>query len=467
MDSPTLLEKPLAAARCIHAGSPPAASTTPSPPSPPAPPQANPEAYYDSARACFWIRDNRGHWVALNETGVKRFFRSRGVSPNVGQGAFISPLENFVLDVQTTRNIAYAGALSGYGVGVREMLGSRVLVTESPRLIEPRAGRWDTLGCLLVGLFTDEQFDQTPYLFGWLKVALESLRAGTRRTGQALAIAGPSNCGKSLLQKLITELLGGRMAKPYQYMAGLTPFNAHTFTAEHLVIEDEAASSDIRARRAFGSHLKEITANEHQNCHAKNRQPVMLTPFWRLSITVNDEPENLMVLPPIDDSLEDKLILLRARRDPMPMPTGTSEERRVFWETLLGELPAFVDFLLGWEIPEALRSSRFGVAHFHHPELLRAIDDLSPERRLLDLIDAELFRGPLSGHWEGKAEKLAKRLMSSESRSAYEARRVLSFNSACGVYLARLAKKHPGRVSRRLLHGSYLWKIEPPEKGGG
>jgi hypothetical protein len=28
-------------------------------------------------------------------------------------------------------------------------------------------------------------------------------------------------------------------------------------------------------------------------------------------VTVNDEPENLMVLPPIDDSIEDKLIILR------------------------------------------------------------------------------------------------------------------------------------------------------------
>ncbi len=437
----------------------------PKPPEP-APPKP-PEAYYDSPRGFYWIRDNRNGWVQLNETGVKRFARSQGVSSAVQDGQNVSPLDALVLDLQTTRNVTYAGPLSGYKTGVYEVLGNRVLVTDSPRLIEPCVGNWDTLRAMLSGLLTDESFDQTPYLFGWLKVALESLRADQRRTGQALAIAGPSDCGKSLLQKLITDLLGGRAAKPYQYMVGLTPFNSHTFTAEHLVIEDEAASSDIRARRAFGAHLKEITANEHQNCHGKNRQPLTLTPFWRLSITVNDEPENLMVLPPLDDSLEDKLILLKARREGMPMPTETDEQRRIFWQTLIGELPAFVAFLLSWEIPEPLRSARFGIRFFHHPDLLRAIDDLSPERRLLDLIDAELFSGPLDDSWEGKSEQLEKRLTGSESHSAYEARRVLSYNTACGVYLARLANKHPDRISKRLLHGVNLWTLNPPKRGGG
>jgi mono/diheme cytochrome c family protein len=243
--------------------------------------------------------------------------------------------------VQLERNVTYAGPLSGHKVGVYDMPGGRVLVTDSPRLIEPKAGSWETLKALLVGLLTDEHFDQTPYLFGWLKVALESLRAGQRRTGQALAIAGPSGCGKSLLQQLITELLGGRMAKPFDFMVGATPFNAHAFTAEHLVIEDEAASSDIRTRRTFGAYLKGIAANTCQSCHAKNRQPVTLTPFWRLSIPLNDEAENLMVLPPLDESLEDKIILLRARWEAMPMPTGTDEERAAFWQVLVERTARF------------------------------------------------------------------------------------------------------------------------------
>jgi hypothetical protein len=279
-------------------------------------------------------------------------------------------------------------------------------------------------------------------------------------------MAGPHDCGKSLLQNIITLLLGGRMAKPYQFMMGGTPFNYDLFAAEHLMIEDEAASTDIRARRHFGANLKNVTVSEVQRCHAKNRNPVSLTPFWRLTISVNNEPENLMVLPPIEDSIEDKLILLKAHKKPMPARTGTIPERNAFWGSLVAELPAFVDFLLKWEIPIELRSERFGITHFHHPELLRAIDDLAPENRLLTLIDTELFKEGNARHWEGSAMELEKLLTDRDASTSYTARQLFSFNTACGVYLGRLAKKAPTRVSERRGHGGQRrWYINADGEG--
>ena len=425
-----------------------------------------PECYFDSAKNCYWIKDARDTWIQVSESGAKRLFRSHGVAAAVPEGRHVGPLDLAVLDVQLEKNVAYAASLAGYSKGVYEITGKRVLVVDSPVLIEGKEGSWSTLAMVLEGLLADEHYDQAFYFFGWIKLALESLRAGQRRPGQALAIAGPRDCGKSLLQSLITVLLGGRMASPYQYMTGATPFNSEMFRAEHLVIEDNAASTDIRARRSFGALLKTITVNECQPCFTKGREAINLTPFWRLSITVNDEPENLLVLPPIDESIEDKLILLKASSRPMPMPTETLEERRTFWETLLSELPAFVHFLEGWEIPDALRGHRFGVRHFHHPDLLRTLDDLAPERQLLDLIDAELFSGPLMDVWEGKAEELERRLTGSDSGSAYAARRLLGFRTACGTYLGRLAVKHRERFSRRTLEGHTHWTIEPPKPVG-
>ena len=362
-----------------------------------------PEAYYDSARKGYWIKDGRESWIEVSESSMKRLFRSHGAAASVPKGKRVSELDLAVLDVQLEKNVFYAASLAGYSKGVYDITGKRVLVVDSPVLIEGKEGTWPTLATVLEGLLADENFEQVFYLFGWLKLALESLRAGKRRPGQALAFAGPRDCGKSLLQSMITVLLGGRMASPYQYMTGATPFNSEMFRAEHLVIEDNAASTDIRARRSFGALLKTITVNECQPCFTKGRETVNLTPFWRLTITVNDEPENLLVLPPIDESIEDKLILLKASSRAMPMPTETLEERRAFWETLLSELPAFVHFLEGWEIPAHLRGQRFGIKHFHHPDLLRTLDDLAPERQLLDLIDAELFAGPLAETWEGQS----------------------------------------------------------------
>lgn len=64
-----------------------------------------------------------------------------------------------------------------------------------------------------------------------------------------------------------------------------------------------------------------VTACETQSCHAKNRQAITLTPLWRLTISLNDEPESLLTLPPLDNSLEDKVILCKGEKHAMPMRT--------------------------------------------------------------------------------------------------------------------------------------------------
>ena len=69
-------------------------------------------------------------------------------------------------------------------------------------------------------------------------------------------------------------------------------------------------------------------------------------PYRRLTITLNAEPEALLVLPPLDEHLADKILLLRSSRFPLPMPTVTKDERREFWRRLIAELPSFLHFLL-------------------------------------------------------------------------------------------------------------------------
>src|SRR5262249_60300745 len=110
----------------------------------------------------------------------------------------------------------------GFDKGVYVIGERRVLVMESPKLIEPREGDWDMVGAILNLMLGTMQLT---YLFGWLKVAIESLRSRVWRPGQALVLCGPADCGKSLTQDLITLLLGGRSAKPHRYMSDATPFN--------------------------------------------------------------------------------------------------------------------------------------------------------------------------------------------------------------------------------------------------
>lgn len=423
-----------------------------------------PPLYYNGTTKNYYRADSRGRWMSVNETSAMKFIRQAGHTGQNGNG--IDDADECLLRVQSEQNVDYVGPLAGYRAGPYVIRGKLVLVTDSPAIIQPQPGEWPTLRTVLQGMFGD----QLPYVYGWLKISIRAVAECRWSSAQVLALAGPVNSGKSLFQRLVTVLLGGRAAKPYQYLTGDTRFNADLFAAEHLMVEDEAESIDIRARRHFGAGLKDVAANLDHQCHGKYREALVLTPIWRMTVSLNEEPERLQVLPPLDGDVADKIMLLKVNHTQMPMPTDTPEEKERFWNVLVAELPAFVHFLSSWEIPADLRSPRFGIRHYHHPELLEALNRTAPEHRLLALVDEVHFRNkglaPQPAAWEGTAEQL-ERLLTADDHFRRQVLQLLHFNSACGSYLGRLEGKPGSRVTKRTVNGYTRWTIAPPTGGTG
>ena len=417
------------------------------------------EILYDSNRTSFWVKNDRNAWMLVTAGDIRRRLKEMGFRSKTEPDEEVSQVDRLLTALQHSNDVDYADSLAGYKTGIYMIKGKRILVRDSPTLIKPANGEWPHLAGIFERMLGEEQ---KTYLFGWLKVAVEALYTSRFRVGQALVLAGPADCGKSLSQYLITLLLGGRPAMPHRYMTGLTRFNSELLGSEHLVIEDEEASTDIRARRNFGANVKLICANTDQSAHAKYRNAITLTPFWRLSISVNDEPENLMILPPIDKSLEDKFIILKAEKHAMPMDTVTDRERQVFINALKAELPHFLQFLFDFKIPTDLVSDRYGITHFHHPDILEAISAMAPETRLLEMIDARLFDSPAPGSWHGTANKLERELTSESSCVRRQAERLLTFHLACGTYLGRLQKRSPDRFESQHTKKGNVWTINPP-----
>jgi hypothetical protein len=430
-----------------------------------------PEVYFYPDAGCYFIRDNRGAFIQVNESSLKCHLEIFGMSKFDEPDGSPSPIKCFIAKVQTTKNVFYASPLAGHSAGVRHTRdGSRYLVTNSPHFITTEAGEWPVFEAVLRNLLVpDEVHDkmnvgevQLHTLYNWAKTAAQAVRAGKRRESQVLVIAGPAGCGKSLLQQIITLMLGCRSADPYGYLLGDTQFNSHMFKAEHLMIEDRASSFDPRVRRRFGRELNALLMNVAQNCHPKNREALTLFPHWWVTMTLNDEAENMMVLPPLDESLKPKINLFRAFKRPLPMPTQTDEQKTLFWERLMLELPRFLHFLLQeWAIAPNTQCSRFGATHYHHPELLEMIDAQSPERRMLELIDAHYFPAGSFGEDKKdiKAEEISAALTDKDSKYAFEARKLLHWANACGTYLGRLQDMYPDRIRRRTLQGSTLWTL--------
>ena len=416
------------------------------------------DVFFDPDSNTYYRRNEAGEYQKANGSAIGRYLRGLGFTSRTPEGHSLSPKDRALEYIETRRNVDYAGSLAGHSVGYREIHGKKILVIDSPRLITPKAGKWETLEAVFLGLLGPEQ---SGHLYAWLKIAVEAIKAQRQRPGQALVIAGPPRCGKSLCQALLTVLLGGREAKPFAAMTGKTDFNSELFGAEHLMIEDEAASADPRIRKTFAHEIKKISVNRAQRCHRKNREAFTLYPVWRLTITLNDDAGSLQVLPQFEDGIRDKMTILKAKPFTMPVDTSKPAGEELLWNTLINELPAFVAHLTNeFTIPDDWIEARFGVRAYHNPDILELIDSTSDEFKLLELIDGldDLFPVGSTEPWEGRAAELEEILI---DRYGITARRLFSYSSACGQLLG-LLKGKTDRVTSRKLEGHLIWKITPP-----
>ncbi len=131
-------------------------------------------------------------WPCANQndknrgTSLRRHLKGAGFcSIKLPDREDLSELDNELNRRQRECNVHYAGPLAGYSIGLYEEGDKQFLVTSQRRPIEPKEGDWPILGRLCENLFADPQHeDKRPYVFGWLKIALESLASGHRRPGQ-------------------------------------------------------------------------------------------------------------------------------------------------------------------------------------------------------------------------------------------------------------------------------------------
>lgn len=444
----------------------------------------------DSARAAFdpaailaeldiyWLNGSSNYFYGRTENGRKKFsampsgelrrkLRVRGVRQKADPeaGEFISPLD-LVLDAATeSRAVDFAINLGGTPAGVYTMPGGRVLVRDSPRLIEPVPGSCDTILDFLDALLGKEQ---RSYFLGWLKIAFEAVRVGEKRPGQALIIVGPSDCGKSRIQhQIITPMIGGRSADPKSYFFGRTDFNSEMIGAEHLLIEEIPSSTRYEDRLFFGERIKEATVNDTARLHGKSRDAVMVCPFWRLSITLNNEPDKLRALPPMTPDVSEKMIVLEAKSAPAFWERFESalDPRLAFREAIENELQALADLLTKTPIPADIVGKRYGVKSFIPQELAESLFESEPEYSLLLLADKVLWRGGSTPEdWRGDAEDL--KLILTNECSEVRA----SALSICkpglpfiGTLLGKLASALPDRVEKARRTGKQRgWVIHPP-----
>ena len=415
---------------------------------PPEQPSPASRFYYDGTR---YYLDTFSEYVPMDQRSVNRHLKRWGHGKD--------EIEDLLCEIQTDNHIHFAGPLAGHQRGIHDMGGARLLATNSPSIIQPQAGEWPTLQAVITGLLQDPDAEmrQVQTFLAWLKIARETLVIGRRRPGQCIALAGPRGSGKSLLIDITEAVLGGRRANPYAYFTGRTNFNADLAGAELLAVDDEAGSTDFRSRIKFSASIKSCLFSGGVRIEGKHKTAFNFKPCWRMLIALNDEPASLLVLPPITEDNADKITLFRCHKKPLPMPTYTLDEQEAFFAQLVSEIPAMLAFLESWEIPEGIREERCGVTFYHHPAILAALHELSPEGQLIGMIDTAVAAGGIQLPWTGTAVELKAALATCHTISR-DAEKLLQSAHSTGSYLARLEGDRVTRLPFR--DGIQRWGIK-------
>ena len=437
-----------------------------------------PDFYYHSDHMTFLFQQTtssaRQDWIEVNEGTAITVLAAAGVRAERNKGETLSPAAEMLLNTRlnSEKSVKYAGPLAGHMKGVVNFGPFNALITESPKIPRPVKGDFSLIKYILDEQFGDLGGVQLPYLYSALKLAYEMLVAGDLRGGPALIFCGPRNSGKTFVQEqVITPLLGGRMAPADRYLNRETSFNMDLMKAEHLVVSDGVMSTSINSRRDLGNSIKNMVANGVQSAHGKGKDAISVNVYTRLTMSLNDEIENIMGLPPMDESMRDKLMLFKTRLIDWPVFAVTPEEKRAFKESVLAQIPAFCwwlvnEFVIPSDLqidPKTNQPARFGVNCYHHPDILRQLVEVSPEYRFLELLRTCFVLDPngISKHDELRmsALEIEQGLTSSDSPVEREARRLLSTGTRARAYLERLSHTFPDSVTPVRTSTKRLWVI--------
>jgi hypothetical protein len=315
-----------------------------------------------------------------------------------------------------------------------------LLVKKGPKILEAQKGEGRFICEFVQRLLGDsEQFE---VFMSWLQLGRSAVLEGVRKQIPAMVLVGGQGDGKSLLIEIVKRSLGGRSANAHKFFSGQTKFNADLVGSELMYVDDNAASKDHTSRAKFSQHIKAQLFAGSVAIEGKGVDAVELAPVQSLIMAVNSEPQHLRVLPELDQSMKDKIILLLTK--PSPLPSDLAGDRERTQSKLSEDLPNFLHLVETFDC-QHLKNATTGrlICHWNS-DLLQMLEFVSPENQLLELLIQE--RSRFQDGWEGTATEVQAILTDNQATYRHAAKPLLNWNGACGTYLSKLALKSDGVV---------------------
>ena len=211
--------------------------------------------------------------------------------------------------------------------------------------------------------------EQLVRLLCWLSHFYNDSLRRVKGTGQALIIAGQAGVGKSFFAKVLLGGLFGKADNAKSYYIDNNRFTDPLAESPVHYIDDCLGSMTRQGFKGFTERLKSAVSLQSIRYEAKFGSAVNALPWHgRVVILSNLDPQSLSVIPSLEQTTEDKFMMLRFSDVQFDFPANWAETQRWVAE----ELPHFARFLRTFDIPVQFRDVRYGVKAWQHPELRRA-----------------------------------------------------------------------------------------------
>jgi len=426
---------------------------------------ATENVYWDTEK--YWRLDGEQKWMGVSQFDISMFLRTnRGLSA-VRDKTGHSQLDSALLFIQDYQNLAQVTerVFQPYGLLVEE--GRRILNVSQKRVVQPvnhpvtwgPQGEFTFISMVLDALFVDAE--QEEYFKAWLARFYQGAYRLNLESGQALIFAGGGGIGKTMLNVGIVGGVMGGSEDAGRYLAGKDQYGGELWQVGHWAVDDFSAFDDHAAKQAFAEGLKAVVANTMFSSRQKYQVTRRVPWCGRVLITCNLDSLSSDMIPSLDRSNADKIVLLRGVEDP-PVQYASQSETTA---RIKRELPFFARYLLDYKTPERLiGASRFGIQAFKDKLLAEVAQDGSFGSTFADIFMSALrsyFETcPKEEAWQGSSVS-AFRLIDADGGT--KAMRLSAIST--GRYLSSLMQRpeNPFHISRQRLQHVHTWWSVPRE----
>ena len=375
--------------------------------------------YYDGVN--YWEKLD-GNYYARKRSDIEiRLKVDHGLSSKTPRGVRFSEIEEALNTIISLKTVDAAAPIVFNKDQVVSFHGKKYLNTSRCRVMEPVddpqewAVNFPFVASVLEGIYQKEQLE---YWLAWAHRFYKGAYEGKVEAGHAIFTVGDPGLGKTFINSgILGPLFGGEIACG-NFLMGETAFASTLFEKGVWTVDDRVPASNSVKHQHYTSTIKSMVANGSFTVEEKFRKAAYLPWMGRLSVTANFTQEDIKMIPELNDSLKDKIMVFYAH--PHKVDFGTRQENQAVCEK---ELPYFARYLLDLKVPaKLLGSNRFGIQSFINSTVEEFALNNGGHAYFLELLDIFVdnhFSGLGNEEWVGTATGLMKELATLDGASSF------------------------------------------------